>query len=212
MVIVANTPIDIGITVIFMFHNFSVLYQGVDVYHSLHFLFYFIQWSTGAAKSTIRKVLFFCWLWPDLVVWPKLGDPIVSQNFRECCASHFHERIMVCAFIICSNDKISQFFFHNSSFTISSQFFHSSSQFHNSSFTILHNFFTNSFTISSQFLHKFLHKFFHNFFTILHNFFTNSFTILHNFTILLSQFFFHNSQWITFSHPAVSCFIQSVLI
>ena len=35
--IVSSAPITIGITVIFMFHSFSVLYQGLDTYLFLRF-------------------------------------------------------------------------------------------------------------------------------------------------------------------------------
>ena len=38
-----------------------------------------------------------CWLSLGLDVWQRLGDPFVSQNHREVCASHFIEQILGCA-------------------------------------------------------------------------------------------------------------------
>ena len=29
-----------------------------------------------------------------LIIWPRLDDPFVSQNLKECCASHFLGRIL----------------------------------------------------------------------------------------------------------------------
>ena len=37
---------------------------------------------------------------------PKLGDPFVSQNSIEDCASHFPGRILDCAYTICSYGQI----------------------------------------------------------------------------------------------------------
>ena len=46
-------------------------------------LFTFFRFYSGisrTAKSTILKVLFFCWLSLGLVFWPSLGDPVVCQS------------------------------------------------------------------------------------------------------------------------------------
>ena len=92
---VSSAPITIGITVTFMFHSFfSSLARSRNI--SLFSpSFSFIMSSAGTAESTLRKVFsFFCWLSESLVVWSILGDPFVSQNPREVCASHFPVRIV----------------------------------------------------------------------------------------------------------------------
>ena len=53
--------------------------------------------------------LFFCWPSLGLVVWPKLGDPFVSQNPIEVCASHSPERIPGCTYTTCSYGWIKLF-------------------------------------------------------------------------------------------------------
>ena len=59
LVTVPNTPITIGIIVIFMFHNFfSSLVRSRYFSFFLH-SFSFIQWSDGTTKSKILQVLFF---------------------------------------------------------------------------------------------------------------------------------------------------------
>ena len=45
----------------------------------------------------------------DLVVWPRLGDPFVSQNLRRIRMCHSPERIMGCAYTICSHGHTSIF-------------------------------------------------------------------------------------------------------
>ena len=54
--------LTIGITVTYMFHSFSVLKQGLEIYLSFSFSFNFTLWSSGTAKFTIRQVFFFSWL------------------------------------------------------------------------------------------------------------------------------------------------------
>ena len=75
-----RAPTTNGITVTYVFHScFSPLAR--PRYLSLFsFSFIYTLWYTGTAKSTIRQVLYFCWLSQRLVVWPRLGDPFVSQN------------------------------------------------------------------------------------------------------------------------------------
>ena len=66
----------------------------------------FTLWSGGTAKSTIRQVFFFCWLLERLFVWSRLGDPFVSQNPREYCASHSPGRVLSCAYATWSYSRI----------------------------------------------------------------------------------------------------------
>ena len=99
---VSSSPITIGITVNFMFHNFfSFLARSKDV-SIFTFSLIFTPWFAGTTKSTIRGVLFwwFFLLSLDLIFWTKSGDLFVFQNHREFCVSHFPGRIIVCAYTI----------------------------------------------------------------------------------------------------------------
>ena len=55
-------------------------------------------------------IFLFCWLSQGLVIWPRIGDPIVSQNSREICVSHSPGQILGCAHTIWSYRQISIFF------------------------------------------------------------------------------------------------------
>ena len=105
-----NAPITIGITVTFMFHSwFSTLATSrfLSVFSlSFFFFFFFTLWSTRTAKSTNRKVFFFCWLSLGLVVWTRLDDLFRSQNPREVSASHSQGQILDCTYSTCSYSQI----------------------------------------------------------------------------------------------------------
>ena len=47
------------------------------------------------------------WTQLSLVVWPRLGVPFTSQNSREFCEFCSPERILSCAYTICSHGQIS---------------------------------------------------------------------------------------------------------
>ena len=81
-VTVPSSTITIGITVTFMFHSFCSSLARSRYLSLFSLSFSFIQWSAGTAKSSIRQVIFFCWLLLGLVVWSRLGDP------REFFAFH----------------------------------------------------------------------------------------------------------------------------
>ena len=107
-----TVPIVIGISVTFMFHSFcfSVLLQGQGTFLSFWFLSALLCGQLERQSLLFDKFSFFfccCWLSQGLVVWPSLGDPFVSQNPREVCASHFLGRILDCAYTICSYGQIS---------------------------------------------------------------------------------------------------------
>ena len=87
LVIVPRAPITISKIVIFMFHSFFNSIARSSYLSFFSHSFSFILWSAGTAKSTILQVLFFCWLLLGLAVWPRLGDPFVSQNSRRVCVS-----------------------------------------------------------------------------------------------------------------------------
>ena len=62
MGIVPCTPITIGITINFMFHNFLVLWQGLSTCLSLFSFFFFLifnLWSTDTVESSFWLILFF---------------------------------------------------------------------------------------------------------------------------------------------------------
>ena len=124
LVTVPSAPITTGITVTFMFNSFFQLPSKVQVLISLfpHFKFYsVISWNGKVHNSAGSLLLFFLffffflvfffffffWLSLCLVVWPRLGDPFVSQNPWKLCASHSPGRIPGCAYTICLYGQIS---------------------------------------------------------------------------------------------------------
>ena len=69
--------------------------------------FDFTLWSAGTAKSTICKFSFFCSLLLGLLVWPRLGDPFASQNFRGVCVCRSPGQILACVYTMYSYGQIS---------------------------------------------------------------------------------------------------------
>ena len=109
-VTVPRATLIISITVTSTFHSFfnSQARSGYLSFFSLSLNF--ILLSSETAKSTILQIFFFLifrWLLQCLVVWPRLGDPFVSQNIRGVCALHFPGHILACAFTICLHGKTS---------------------------------------------------------------------------------------------------------
>ena len=93
--IVPSVPTTIGITVTIMVHIFKKISSARSWYLSLFSLsFIFTRCSASTAKSANRSL--FCGRSLGLVVWPRLGDPFVSQYLREVCASHCPGRILAC--------------------------------------------------------------------------------------------------------------------
>ena len=91
LVTVQSAPNTTSITITFMFHRF---FSSLSRLRYLRFFFslsfIFSLWSAGIVKSTIQQFFFgFCLLSLGQVVWPKLGNPFVSQNPREVFAFHF---------------------------------------------------------------------------------------------------------------------------
>ena len=108
--IVSTAPTTICITVTFMFHSFSVLWQGPGTYFSFRFLSVL---SSGQPERHMYTssvfffvfFVFFCFFFclsQGQVFWSRWGDTLVSQNPREVCASHFPGWIPGCAYTICS--------------------------------------------------------------------------------------------------------------
>ena len=96
LVTVPRAQITTGTNVTFMFQSFCNS-QTRSRYLFLFLLsFNFTLWSAGPANSTTQQVLFFCWLLWGLVVWPRLADLFVSQNFIGVCVSHSPGQILEC--------------------------------------------------------------------------------------------------------------------
>ena len=112
LVTVLSVLVTTGITVTFMFHSFFDFIARSRYLSLFSLSFNFPLWSARSAKYTIRQVLFFCWLSPSLIVWPRLDDPFVSQNPREFCVSFSRTDSGLCInhFFIWSNSN----FLHNS--------------------------------------------------------------------------------------------------
>ena len=98
-IFISFTPIIIGITVTFVFHNFFSSLARSKYLCLASFSLSFYQWSTEKAKSAIWLVLFllfsFLLIIKSLVFWTNLGDPFVSQNPREFCVSYSSEQFLV---------------------------------------------------------------------------------------------------------------------
>ena len=81
-------PRPISITVSFLFHSFFFSSLARSWYSYLFFLVFFQFYSVFARESNIydsASSLFLLTIIRSgrLVVWPRLGDPFVSQNTRE---------------------------------------------------------------------------------------------------------------------------------
>ena len=83
--------------------SFFFISQARSRYLSLFSLSYsFSLGSAGTAKSTIRQVIFFCWLSLGLVVWPRSGDPSVTHNPWKLCMFHSPGGIVSFGYTTCS--------------------------------------------------------------------------------------------------------------
>ena len=105
-----RAPITIGITLTFMFHSFSVLWQGSGTYPSFLFLSVLHCGQVGQQSSQFGKFslslsfffFFFCWLSFGLVVSPRLSDPSVAQNSREFSASNSPRQFLGRTHTVCT--------------------------------------------------------------------------------------------------------------
>ena len=108
LVTLPSSPITIRITVTFIFHSFFSSLEMSRYFIPFSLSFSFTLWSAGSAKSITRQVLcFFFLLSQGLVDWMRLGDPFVSQNPRDVCASHSPGQILGCVYTICLHGQIS---------------------------------------------------------------------------------------------------------
>ena len=73
-------PVTNSITVTFIFHSFFSSLAKPRYLFLFSLPFSFTLWSARTTKSTIRQLLCFCGQPLGLVVWPRLDEPIVSQN------------------------------------------------------------------------------------------------------------------------------------
>ena len=84
----------------------SVLQQGPGTYLSFCFLSDLPCDHPEEQNPQFGKFSFSCWLLLGLIVWPKFGDPFVSQNSIRVCTSHSPEQMLGCAYTICSYGHI----------------------------------------------------------------------------------------------------------
>ena len=109
LVTVPNAPITIGIIATCMFHSFLNSLARSRYLSFFSHSFSFILWSTGTAKSTILRVLFFfCWLLLCLDFCPRLGDPSVYQSPIGVYVCYFLGQVLGCTYTICWYGHISQ--------------------------------------------------------------------------------------------------------
>ena len=95
LVTVTSAPITISITFTFMFHSFYQFSHEVLIFISLFaFLqFYSVVSRNGKVYYSAGSLFFCCWLTLGLVVWPRLGDPFVSQNLIESCEVEWYSHV-----------------------------------------------------------------------------------------------------------------------
>ena len=94
--IVQTAPFTIGIDVIFIFNIFFLFLFSKNV-SVLMFLLILLCNLPGGQSPLYAGSLFF---FNDLVVWPRLGDPFVSENLKEVCASYSPGWILVSTYTI----------------------------------------------------------------------------------------------------------------
>ena len=114
LVTIPTAPIITGITDTFIFHDFfnSLSRSRTYLFYFLFLLtfvqFYFVVNQESKVYNSASFCLhFFCWLLQYLVVWPRLGDPFVSQNPWGVCVSHSPGQMSGCAYTICSHCQTS---------------------------------------------------------------------------------------------------------
>ena len=93
-----RAPITIGINVIFMFHSFFQFPCKVEVLILLFTFFQFYSVVSRDSKIDNFASSLFSWLFLDLIVWARLGDPFVCQNPIGVYASHFPGQLQGCSY------------------------------------------------------------------------------------------------------------------
>ena len=86
--IVPSSPITIGITVSSIFHSIFVFGEDLNIYLSFHLFLIWLCGLLGQQNPLFGTLFLFCWLWLGLSVRLRLDVKFVSQNPKECCASH----------------------------------------------------------------------------------------------------------------------------
>ena len=77
--IILSALITIHIIITFIFSSIFQLSSKVYVLISLFTFFQFFSVIRRDGYSSIRQIFFFSWLSQSLVVWPRLGDLLVSN-------------------------------------------------------------------------------------------------------------------------------------
>ena len=83
---VPSMRITTGITDTFML---IIFFSSLAFISLVFFLQIHREVNRNGKFHYLASSLFFCLLSISMVVWLRLGDPFVSQNHREVCASHF---------------------------------------------------------------------------------------------------------------------------
>ena len=93
--------------------SYSAFFQFASKVEVLILLFTFFQvYAVVSLDSKVHNFasflfFFFLLLLQGLVVWPRIGDPFVSQNPKGVCASHSPGHILGCAYTICLHGQVS---------------------------------------------------------------------------------------------------------
>ena len=100
LVIVPKAPITIGTIVTFMFHSFFNSLARSRYLSLFSYVFRFILWSAGTAKSTILQMLFFCLLiiirsgLPSRIRWPVC----MLKTHRSLCVKFSRKGAGLCIY------------------------------------------------------------------------------------------------------------------
>ena len=106
--IIPSAPITTGMTVTFVFHNFWVLLQGLDIYLSFCFLFIYSVVCRDGKAHYLAGSLFCCGccLSLSLVVKLRFSNAFLSQSPREVSESHPPRWILGCPYTTCLYGQI----------------------------------------------------------------------------------------------------------
>ena len=96
LLIILRILTGIRITVTFIFPGLSRSLARSRYLSLFSLSFIFTLRFSGTANPQFGDVLsfFFCWLSLGLVIWQRLGDPLVSPNLREGFVSHLQNELI----------------------------------------------------------------------------------------------------------------------
>ena len=106
LVTVQKAPITISIIVTFMFHSFFNSLARSRYLSFFSHSFSFILWSSGQQSRQFCKFSFLLLIIIRSGLLAEIGDPFVCQSPKGVYVCHFLERILGCAYTICSYVQI----------------------------------------------------------------------------------------------------------